>query len=71
MLVRRVWGKVSANKVTVDVYTHLGTKRAERIHKQIPIGEKDAVVVFELKDGRRQEPLDEAKLPMPFKTSPA
>ncbi len=62
MLVRRVWGKVSANKVTVDIYTHLGTKRAERTHKQIPLGEKDAVVVFELKDGRRQEPLAQAQI---------
>jgi hypothetical protein len=44
------------------VYTHLGTKRAERIHKQIPLGEKDAVVLFELKDGRRQEPLAQAQL---------
>ncbi|HKD35970.1 MAG TPA: hypothetical protein VKB78_04190, partial [Pirellulales bacterium] len=62
MLVRRVWGKLSANKITVDVYTHLGTKRAERVHKQIPIGEKDAVVAFELKDGRRTEPLADAQV---------
>ena len=62
VLIRRVWGKVSANKITVDVYTHLGTKRAERTHKQIPLGEKDAVVLFELKDGRRQEPLAQAQL---------
>jgi hypothetical protein len=62
VLLRRVWGKVSANKVTVDVYTHLGTKRAERNHKQIPLGEKDAVVVFELKDGRRTEPLAQAQV---------
>jgi hypothetical protein len=61
MLIRRVWGKLSANKITVDVYTHLGTKRAERVHKQIPLGEKDAVVVFELKDGRRTEPLADAQ----------
>jgi tetratricopeptide (TPR) repeat protein len=62
MLVRRVWGKVSANKVTVDIYSHLGTKQAERIHKQIPLGEKDAVVVFELKEGRRQESLAQAQI---------
>jgi von Willebrand factor type A domain len=62
MLVRRVWGKVSANKVTVDIYTHLGAKRAERTHRQIPLGEKDAVVVFELKDGRRLEPLAQAQI---------
>ncbi len=62
VLLRRVYGKVSANKVTVDVYTHLGTKRAERNHRQIPLGEKDAVVVFELKDGRRTEPLAQAQI---------
>ncbi len=62
VLLRRVYGKISANKVTVDVYTHLGTKRAERNHKQIPLGEKDAVVVFELKEGRRTEPLAQAQV---------
>jgi len=61
MLLRRVWGKVTAGKVTVDIWTHSGTKQATRIHKQIPLGEKDAMVLFDLKDGRRQEPLAEAQ----------
>ncbi len=62
MLMRRVWGKVAGGKVTVDIYTHVGTKQATRIHKQIPLGEKDALVVFDLKDGRRQESLVQAQV---------
>ena len=62
MLLRRVWGKVTAGKVTVDIVTHAGTKQATRIHKQIPLGEKDAMVLFDLKDGRRQEPLAQAQV---------
>ncbi len=62
VLLRRVWGKVSGGKVTIDVYSHLGDKTSTRIHKQIPLGEKDAVVNFDLKDGRRQESLTQAQV---------
>jgi hypothetical protein len=57
LMLRRVWGKVTAGKVTVDVFSHMGTKKMRTIRQQIPLGEKDSVVVFELKDGRRAEPL--------------
>jgi hypothetical protein len=60
ILLRRVFGKVSAGKVTVDIYTHSGTKDALHLRKQIPLGEHDAVVDYELKAGRRTAPLKEA-----------
>ena len=55
MLVHRVWGKVTAGKVTVDIQT----RNADRphIHQQIPLGEKDAVVLFDVQSGRRTEHL--------------
>jgi hypothetical protein len=57
VLLRRVWGKVTAGKVTVDVYCHLGTKGQKHERRQIPVGSKDAVVVFDLDGGRLTAPL--------------
>jgi hypothetical protein len=62
MLVRRVWGKVTAGKVTVQIHKHYGTKHAEVREEQIPLGEKDAVIIFDLANGRRQESLTEHQL---------
>jgi hypothetical protein len=62
VLVRRLWGQVATGKVTVDVYTHFGTTKVLHIHRQIPVSERDALVLFDLNDGRRKEPLDQAQL---------
>ena len=40
MLLRRVWGKPTAGKVTVEVYTHFGSKKATQMRKQIPAGRR-------------------------------
>ena len=58
MLVRRVWGKPVAGKVTFDLYLHHGgTKGVEHIQKHIPLGDEPAMITFDLKDGRRVESL--------------
>jgi len=62
MLLKRVWGKITAGKVHVDVYSHVGTKQETHIRKEIPLGVQDAAVVFDLNDGRRTEPLAESQL---------
>ncbi|MBI3839400.1 MAG: hypothetical protein HY288_15890, partial [Planctomycetia bacterium] len=62
VLLRRVWGKITAGKVTVDVYSHYGTKDQKHLRQQIPLGDQDALVVFDLQDGRRKEPLAEQQL---------
>ncbi len=62
VLIRRVWGKVTAGKVTVDVYAHYGTPQEKHLRHQIALGEDDALVVFDLDGGRRQEPLAEQQL---------
>jgi hypothetical protein len=59
LLARRVWGKVTAGKVSVEVCTHYRGKNAVRICKRIPLENDEALVVFDLKDGRRKEQLRE------------
>jgi hypothetical protein len=62
MLIKRVWGKVTTGKVTVEVYTHYGTPEEKHIKHQVTIGDKPAMVVFNLDAGRRQEPLADAQI---------
>jgi hypothetical protein len=60
--IHRVWGEVTAGKVTVDVYRHLRSGKVEHERQQLEIGEKDAMVVFNLDRGRRTEPLEAVQL---------
>jgi hypothetical protein len=60
--IHRVWGKVAAGKVTVDVFRHLGSDQPEHERKQLDLTDKDAMVVFDLDRGRRSEPLEVAQL---------
>ena len=60
--IHRVWGDVAAGKVTVDVYRHLGSDKVEHERKQLELTDKDALVVFDLDNGRRTEPLEAAQL---------
>jgi len=63
MLVRRVWGGVTAGKVNVEVVTHCNTPYAIDIRKNIALDKKDeAVVAFSLRDGRRKEALRDQQL---------
>ena len=62
VLIRNVWGRPTSGKVTVDVYTNYRTPKQGHHRQQIPLGEKNAEVEFVLDDGRRQEPLPEAKV---------
>jgi von Willebrand factor type A domain len=62
VLVRRIWGQVATGKVTVDVYTHDGTPEVVHVCQQIPVSDRDALVTFDLADGRRKEPLAQAQL---------
>jgi hypothetical protein len=62
MLVRRVWGEVTADKVTVDIHKNVNTDHYEHTHLQIPISEKDALVKFDLVAGRRTQYLSDAQV---------
>jgi hypothetical protein len=60
--IHRVWGEVTAGKVTVDVYRHLRTGEMQHERRQLELTDKDAMVVFDLDKGRRAEPLEAAQL---------
>jgi hypothetical protein len=62
ILLRPVWGKVTAGKVTVDVCTHYRGEKPIFVTDKIPVNKNDAIVEFELKDGRRLEPIKEQQL---------
>jgi uncharacterized membrane protein YgcG len=62
MLLRRVWGKPTAGKVTVDVFTHYNTDRNQRIRRVIPLEKDEAMVTFDLADGRRKQPLADEQI---------
>ncbi len=62
VLVRRVWGKVTAGKVTVDLYANYGTPEEKHMHNQVALGDQDSLLVFDLPKGRRQEPLSDHQL---------
>ncbi|MCA9264746.1 MAG: tetratricopeptide repeat protein, partial [Planctomycetales bacterium] len=62
VLVRPVWGEVTAGKVDVSITVNRGTS-SERTQKQtLELGDKPIVVQFELAKGRRQEPLQEQQI---------
>jgi hypothetical protein len=60
--VKNVWGRPTSGKVTIDIYKHFKSEKQTLIHEQIPLDDKNAVVVFDLKDGRRKEALNEAQV---------
>ena len=60
--IHRVWGEVTAGKVTVDVYSHVGTDQMKHERQQIDLTDRDAMVVFDLDTGRRNVPLEASQL---------
>ncbi|MDR1491686.1 MAG: hypothetical protein LBT05_03035 [Planctomycetaceae bacterium] len=64
VLVEKIWGNVvPGNRVNVTVYTNFGTDRASKQTKTISLDENGmALLRFQLKDGRRTESIDDAKL---------
>jgi len=57
VMIKNIWGRPTSGKVTIDVYQHYGSDKQTVDHAQIPLEEKNAAVVFNLKDGRRKESL--------------
>jgi tetratricopeptide (TPR) repeat protein len=64
--IHRVWGDVTAGKVTVDVYTHLHGDEVQHERHQLDLGDKDALAIFDLNAGRRTEPLEAGQLAAAF-----
>lgn len=62
VLLKNVWGRPTGDKVTINVYTDYGTPKQQLFDKQIPLGEKNAVVTFDVPGGRRKDALPEAQV---------
>ena len=62
VLVRRVWGSVTANKVKVEVFTHFLTEKQNSVSKWLPLKEDKIGVTFQLAEGRRTESLQEQQV---------
>ncbi|MEM6799301.1 MAG: DUF4974 domain-containing protein, partial [Planctomycetota bacterium] len=60
--IRKVWGDVTASKVTVDVVTNFRSPDAKHERQQIDLGKDEAVVLFDLQQGRRDEPIEQQQL---------
>jgi uncharacterized membrane protein YgcG len=56
LLVRPVWGEVTAGRVNVEVTVAKGTDAEETIRRQLPLTDEPIMVVFNV-PGRRREPL--------------
>jgi hypothetical protein len=60
--IRKVWGELVADRVTVDVYKNYRSENEQRERQFITVGEDDAAVLFSLDAGRRAEPLADVQL---------
>ena len=61
ILIRKVWGEVAGGKVTVNVLTDYGTPEEKKSQYLVPI-KQDAVLIAEVKNGHRKEPIVDAQL---------
>ncbi len=62
LLVRRVWGNVSTGNVTIEILTDVGRPSQRFIRKEVPLTEKNVLVVFEVKEGQRKQEVAQAQL---------
>ena len=62
VLIRRVFGKLTTGSVSVEVITHFNTKMANAFDKKIPLDGSEALVKFDLADGRRKESIQEQQV---------
>jgi len=62
VMIRGVWGKPAAGRVTVDIYKHFQGDRTEHARKSVPLADGDTMVSFALENGRRNESLEEHEI---------
>jgi hypothetical protein len=62
LLVRRVWGNVTGGRVNVEVITHYRGLNSANVRKKVTLDNDEALVTFDLKGGRRKEPLREQQV---------
>ena len=55
--IKKVWGDVTANKVSVSIYKHYRTEKQVSEQRQISLAKNGNLVLFNLEDGRRKQSL--------------
>jgi hypothetical protein len=61
--VRKVWGDVVADRVTVDVYKNYRSKNEQHQRQHVAVNsDDDTMVVFNLEQGRRNDPIEAQQL---------
>jgi hypothetical protein len=59
LLVRRLWGEATSNKVTVSIFQHYRSPSEGSLTKQVALDDIGAVVLFSLANGRRTDSLED------------
>lgn len=59
--IRKIWGDVAGGKVTVQMVTDYKTPDQRYIEQQVSL-DRDAILIAEVKNGHRKEPIAEAQL---------
>jgi hypothetical protein len=62
LLLRRVFGKLTTGKVSVEIVTHINTPNVKGLEKKIPLESSEALVKFDVTNGRRKESIHEQHL---------
>jgi len=62
ILVRRAWGTVAADTITAELTLFRGTDREQKLRRQVPLGAEEVMFSIDLPEGRRQEPLADARV---------
>ena len=59
---RRVWGKLTTGKVSVEVFTHYRAANQASLQKNIALENDEAMVAFKLDQGRRKDSLQQRQV---------
>jgi hypothetical protein len=62
VLAKRVWGKITADTLTVDVVAHQGAPNEKRFRKTAAVANDQSALSFDLQNGRRTESLEEVQV---------
>lgn len=62
MLAKRVWGKVTADMLSVEIVAHQGSAKERHIQKNIKLDGDQAAMAFDMQNGRRVDELEEVQV---------
>ena len=62
VLIRRAWGRVAADTITVQCTLHVGTDREQKMVRQMPLGADEVLLSIDVPAGRRRESLLDATI---------